>query len=174
MLLDSYQFEIVIPFNRWSKFTWLININLVSYTQPFRIEIKQMYFLYSSYFTMDCFRFEIATSKAMQKKKKKLQSCAIRISMFLRPNSIVDGSFVFCEFLPFPLFFHSMDIGGRVSLASLKIYRTHTHAFIEFLAQNILLWKCVGRVSKRNRKLWLWDEKFYSIMIRPFYARNIP
>lgn len=173
MLLDSYQFEIVIPFNRWSKFTWLININLVSYTQPFRIEIKQMYFLYSSYFTMDCFRFEIATSKAMQKKKK-LQSCAIRISMFLRPNSIVDGSFVFCEFLPFPLFFHSMDIGGRVSLASLKIYRTHTHAFIEFLVQNILLWKCVGRVSKRNRKLWLWDEKFYSIMIRPFYARNIP
>lgn len=134
-----------------------------------------MYFLYSSYFTMDCFRFEIATSKAMQKKKKKkLQSCAIRISMFLRPNSIVDGSFVFCEFLPFPLFFHSMDIGGRVSLASLKIYRTHTHAFIEFLVQNILLWKCVGRVSKRNRKLWLWDEKFYSIMIRPFYARNIP
>ena len=137
------------------------------------------FILLISCFTVDCCRFEIATSKAMQEKKKKkgkkkLQSHAIRISMFLRPNSIVDGSFVFCEFLPFPLFFQFHGHWGTcVSLASLKIYRAHTHAFIEFLVKNIFSFENVPVVRRNVTENC--DEKFYfRSWYDRFYARDIP
>lgn len=129
ILLDLWNSNTV-----WNKFILLININLISYTQPFRIRNKTNVFSLFFLFLFHHGLLQIRNSKAMQKKKKKLQSCAIRISKFLRPNSTSMVLLCFVNFYLSRFSSISWTLGERTCVPRFVEDISDTHACVYWIS----------------------------------------